>query len=315
MSVGKSRMDVRRAGWFAAYGAIVIGFFASAGLLIAQQVPGSSKSAANAGAGLPAGFQLLDRARMDQLQTLSLGAKLTLLALRGDPSIFDRDKSALWKFIDINNCSYDFRPPFRSAPPRLEVHPWGGNAAPAALQDEFQSSSILEAYKLRVPEVLNLVTDNSVVVRLDTYPEKNAFGSDVGRQLLLGSYDMEAKAFPFVKLDGTKVPSIKLSYAVLGVRGGTCENPFEFAFKIAFPVIELSKIPMDEQAARAYVADLTQRRGDRRLFLTVEVQILPDAPKFDPGPVVTFPVKVTRITATAQPFANTPGQSLGVLYP
>jgi hypothetical protein len=196
------------------------------------------------------------------------------------------------------------------------------------LNNEFDSPSIIAFYKPKVPGILDLVSDTFTL----TLQTPNGGGTG----FWLGQYDMSAKDFPFVNLAGASLtaPITLCSVFPADAPSGRCSSPFNVAYKVNFPAIQLTQFRMDEQAARNYVATVRNIPGrPRPIYVQVELQILPTAPEVsmphsvpmnmaqcdlmlgrsEPGQrqVVTFSGKVKKITA----ITTVGNQELGQLYP
>lgn len=259
---------------------------------------------------------VLDGPGMENVQKQSVTGQLSLLWMRADPTILDKDPKTFRSFILMNNCN---------ASERDYV------SVMRAMSNEFDSGSIVAFYKPKVTEILSEVPDTFTVI-LQQYPSSTGYASN----FVLGQYDTAAGGFPFVNAAGVRLakPVTLTSLAPGDAYSGRCSSPFNVSYRVTFPAVAFSQLRMNEQDARAFVASIHDITGrPRPIYLQVDLEILPDAPQLStPAPppaavarrefelgrqmpaqnqILTFSAKVKKVTA----LNVNGGRPLGDLYP
>jgi hypothetical protein len=217
----------------------------------------------------PDGLKVLDNAEWNRIaQGGALGPQLELLAIRQDLSLLD-DKKRMQCFILQSNTN---------------TPTW--QTANHEITDEFEYPKLESFYKASAPEALRVVP-NTLSFDVSTATVLIGGRGTTQGGIFLGEYDAASHSFPIVdsynRPETVMIDRVSPPIYVLGCNLG----PFTLLFK----GMQISRIPMDEAEARAYVASpYTHAAGQgRQISLLFELEIPPNSAHI--GPTGSFGVR------------------------
>ncbi len=203
-----------------------------------------------------AAYRTIDPGSVEATYGSAQAVVLDLALFRWKPSLLE-DVRARNYFIRLNNC--------------------GDDQINRRLSNEFDYPQIAAFYKANAIRILTALPPATLTFRVSAS---------------LGQYDPTRKAFPFpeVRLDHFDVGDRKLSGCPTAAPDGVPAS-----YQLTFPEVSLTELPMDEAAAKKYVAALTTR--GRAIEIRFDVDIAQEAPKVLANGRVTVVGQIKSVTA------------------